>query len=85
MFKLTDRRRQVLHWAALGKSNEEIGAILGISRYTVKNHMSALCDHFKVESGVSHTSRTQCVVMGLLTGLISLEELRHDLKGVLDD
>jgi DNA-binding CsgD family transcriptional regulator len=36
---LTARQRQVLRWVGLGKSNFEIGAILGLSALTVKKHL----------------------------------------------
>jgi transcriptional regulator EpsA len=36
---LSDRESEVLCWVALGKTNSEIGSILGISAFTVKNHM----------------------------------------------
>ncbi|MDR7305612.1 XrtB/PEP-CTERM-associated transcriptional regulator EpsA [Rhodoferax saidenbachensis] len=36
---LTDREAEILKWVALGKTNPEIGSILEISTFTVKNHM----------------------------------------------
>ena len=36
---LTSREREVLGWLACGKSNAEIGAILGISAATVGKHL----------------------------------------------
>jgi transcriptional regulator EpsA len=36
---LTEREAEILHWVHLGKSNFEIGAILNISPFTVKNHL----------------------------------------------
>ncbi len=39
---LTPREREVHHWLSLGKSNEEIGIILGISHHTVKNHLERI-------------------------------------------
>ncbi|MGV3663900.1 MAG: helix-turn-helix domain-containing protein [Prosthecobacter sp.] len=39
---LTRRQAEVLHWIAEGKTNEEIGLILGLSFHTVKNHVSQL-------------------------------------------
>ncbi|NRR31589.1 helix-turn-helix transcriptional regulator [Oxalobacteraceae bacterium] len=36
------REAEVLHWVREGKSNEEIGLILGISGLTVKNHLQRL-------------------------------------------
>ena len=37
--QLSRREREVMHWVAEGKSNDEIGIILGISAHTVKNHL----------------------------------------------
>ena len=45
---LSPREREVLHWLALGKSNEEIATILAISPHTVKNHL----DHIFQKLGV---------------------------------
>ncbi|GGX82439.1 helix-turn-helix transcriptional regulator [Massilia dura] len=39
---LSLRETQVLRWLREGKSNEEIGGILGISALTVKNHLQRL-------------------------------------------
>jgi DNA-binding CsgD family transcriptional regulator len=39
---------EVLHWLGLGKSNDEIATILGISFHTVKNHL----DHIFHKLGV---------------------------------
>lgn len=36
---VTARELQILHWVREGKSNLEIGALLGISALTVKNHV----------------------------------------------
>ena len=36
------REAEILHWVREGKSNEEIGLILGISGLTVKNHLQRL-------------------------------------------
>lgn len=36
---VTAREREILQWIYLGKSNAEIGLILGISALTVKNHV----------------------------------------------
>lgn len=47
---LTAREREVLHWLRLGKTNEEIGLILGISRHTVKNHLERIYQKLGVHS-----------------------------------
>lgn len=36
---LTERQREIVHWAALGMSNKQIGRRLGISPETVKSHL----------------------------------------------
>lgn len=36
---LTDRQREIVHWAALGMSNKQIARRLGISPETVKSHL----------------------------------------------
>ena len=40
--QLSQREIQVLRWLREGKSNDEIGRILGISPLTVKNHLQRL-------------------------------------------
>ncbi|WP_239865682.1 LuxR family transcriptional regulator [Vibrio sp. Isolate24] len=40
---LTEREREVLHWACMGKTYSEISIILGIKHVTVKYHVSNLC------------------------------------------
>ena len=41
-FDLSDREVQVLYWVNHGKTNPEIGRILNISEFTVKNHMQRI-------------------------------------------
>lgn len=36
---LSQREEEVLQWVALGKTNSEIGHILAISEFTIKNHL----------------------------------------------
>ncbi len=50
---LTPRRLEVLRLVARGLTNDEIGQILGISRLTVKSHLSALFTSLEV------TNRTE--------------------------
>jgi DNA-binding CsgD family transcriptional regulator len=49
-FGLSLREKEVLHWICLGKSNEMIAAILDISKYTVRNHVSNLLLKLHVET-----------------------------------
>jgi len=52
---LTRREQEVLKWVYLGKSNIEIGIILGISPLTVKNHVQEILRRLDVQN------RTQAV------------------------
>ncbi len=47
---LSPREAEVLLWIAQGKSNEEIGVILGASRNTIKKHVLHLLEKLGVES-----------------------------------
>ena len=40
--RITTREEEILRWVSLGKSNFEIGAILGLSPVTVKNHVQRI-------------------------------------------
>jgi DNA-binding CsgD family transcriptional regulator len=47
---LSKREREVLSWVSRGKSNAEIGIILGISGHTVKHHMEKIFAKLGVEN-----------------------------------
>lgn len=47
---LTRRETEVARWLARGKTNAEIGAILGISGATVKNHVERVLYKLRVET-----------------------------------
>ncbi len=59
------RELEVLHWVREGKSNDEVGQILGISGATVKSHLQRI---YKL-LGVSN--RTQAVSRGIALRLLS--------------
>ena len=63
---LSNREREVLQWAAVGKSDWEIGEILSISEKTVNAHI----ENVKRKYGV--TSRIHAVVKGMNTHAIHL-------------
>jgi DNA-binding CsgD family transcriptional regulator len=63
---LTPREHNVLAGMAQGLSNSEIAHELGISEYTVKNHVRSILDALQTPS------RTAAVVLALQSGLISL-------------
>lgn len=58
---LSERERQIMAWVALGKTNPEIGCILDISEFTVKNHMKSIFSKLDV------SNRAQAVAK--LTGM----------------
>ena len=52
---LSERERQIMQWVAMGKTNPEIGCILRISEFTVKNHLKSIFAKLDV------TNRAQAV------------------------
>lgn len=64
--ELSPRERKVLELIVAGKSNKEIAAELGISRATVKFHVSVIFSRMGVED------RTQAAVAALQRGLVRL-------------
>ena len=64
---ITDRECEILRWIAAGKTNWEIGKILEISEFTVKNHVQS------VLKKLSANSRAQAVTMAISAGLIGEE------------
>ncbi|MGD0024207.1 MAG: LuxR family transcriptional regulator [Xanthobacteraceae bacterium] len=63
--RLTIREREVLTWAAQGKSAWEIGEILGIAKRTVDEHAQTACRKLNA------VNRTQAVVAALRERLIA--------------
>ena len=44
--KISTRQSQVLAWMCQGMMNKEIAQQLGISEYTVRDHVSAMLKHY---------------------------------------
>lgn len=40
--RLSEREAEIMKWVALGKTNVEIGSILNLSSFTIKNHMQRI-------------------------------------------
>lgn len=64
---LSKREVEVLKLTAVGMFNKEIGAKLGISERTVKNHMSSI---FKK---IDTSDRTQAAVFAIRNGLVDIK------------
>jgi DNA-binding CsgD family transcriptional regulator len=58
-FGLTAREAEVLHWVARGKTNRDIGDILGTSPRTITKHMEHILPKLGVET------RTAAAAMAL--------------------
>jgi DNA-binding CsgD family transcriptional regulator len=46
--RLTQREAQVLHWVAVGKSNDDVARIIDVSSATVKKHLEHIYDKLNV-------------------------------------
>lgn len=62
-FQLTSREIEVLHWVACGKTNKDIGDILGLSPRTVNKHL----EHVYVKLGVETRTAAAAVAMSAAT------------------
>jgi transcriptional regulator EpsA len=67
---VTGREIQILQWMQEGKSNREIGEILKISPFTVKNHVQNILKKLNVKN------RTQAVSFALSVRLIHTQSFR---------
>ncbi|MEC5217721.1 transcriptional regulator EpsA [Actimicrobium sp. GrIS 1.19] len=61
---VTNRGIDILRWVKEGKSNYEIGMILGISELTVKSHLQKIYKKLNVQNRVQAVSR--CIALRLL-------------------
>lgn len=68
---VTGREVQILNWMQEGKSNREIGEILRISPFTVKNHVQNILKKLNVRN------RTQAVSFALAARLIESRHTGH--------
>jgi len=59
---LSRREIEILQWVALGKTNPEIGKILKISEFTVKNHMQRIFKKMDVSNRAQAVGRFKVMV-----------------------
>jgi transcriptional regulator EpsA len=63
--QITDREKEILRWVREGKSNQQIGDVLGISALTVKNHVQ------KILRKLGAANRAQAVAIAMSASLLS--------------
>ena len=59
---LSTREMEILHWVAMGKTNPEIGSILDISAFTVKNHMQRMFKKLNVTNRAQAVAKFHAIV-----------------------
>lgn len=64
LFRLTQRESEVLHWVIKGKTNKDIGDILGTSPRTVNKHL----EHVFVKLGVETRTAAASLAMSRVRG-----------------
>lgn len=62
---MTDRQLECLAWVQEGKSANDIGTILGISRRTVEWHITGACSHLGVRTRLQAVMKARA--LGVLT------------------
>ena len=67
-FRLTTREAEVLYWVAKGKTNRDIGDILGMSPATVKKHLEHVYEKLGVETRTAAAGLAMSRVRGLSQG-----------------
>lgn len=60
---LTDREAEVMRWISIGKTNAEVGAILSISVYTVKNHLQHIFRKLEATNRVQAVRKFERIVL----------------------
>ena len=65
--ELSQRELQILRQMAVGKTNKEIGQILYISEYTVKNHVKSILKKLNA------MGRTEAIAIASGRGLVTIE------------
>ena len=61
-YGLSARETEILHWVAAGKTNPEIGLILDISTFTVKNHLQRVFKKLDVSNRAQAVSRIKALL-----------------------
>jgi len=65
-YKITKREKECLYWVALGKTDEEIGKLLDIGKWTVVSHLKSA--KFKLDC----SNRSAAVARAIAAGIIKI-------------
>jgi LuxR family transcriptional activator of conjugal transfer of Ti plasmids len=65
-YRVSNRQLECLTWVQRGKSANDIGGILGISRRTVEGHLARICALFGVKTRLQAVLKAR--ELGLLDG-----------------
>lgn len=66
---LSERETDIVHWVAAGKTNHEIGMIMGISPFTVKNHLRRIFQKLDVSNRAQAVDKILRHAQGIPQGL----------------
>ena len=56
---LSERESEIMNWVKMGKTNAEIGSILSISAFTVKNHLQHIFKKLDVYNRMQAVSKIE--------------------------
>lgn len=56
-FGLSEREMEIMEWVRMGKTNSEVGSILDISAFTVKNHLQRIFKKLDVYNRIQAVSK----------------------------
>ena len=58
-YGLSERESEIMDWVKMGKTNAEIGSILSISAFTVKNHLQHIFKKLDVYNRMQAVSKIE--------------------------
>jgi len=61
-YGLSERETEVMHWVAAGKTNPEIGQILDVSGFTIKNHIQRIFKKLDVMNRAQAVSKINSIL-----------------------
>lgn len=71
---LSDREAEIMKWVAMGKTNGEIGSILNVSSFTIKNHMQRIFKKLDVFNRAQAVSTFKNQYVAPVAGKVSKQD-----------